>query len=187
MLKQLMEDIINYEAIPPDNDGAESSGTTGQETYTVKDYTNQSLKSVIDDLINDGIDFEVIGSGNTVTKQSPAAGTKLEKKASKLLLNISSSGGTNLVPIPDVTGISIEDATKMLESSGFGVSAVTDSSDGEEDVTVTEDESTEAEEDVTSDDDATESESTSTPKVYVQMPSANVRVEAGTTVRIRAK
>jgi stage V sporulation protein D (sporulation-specific penicillin-binding protein) len=191
MLKQLMEDIINYEAIPPDNDGAESSGTTGQETYTVKDYTNQSLKSVIDELINDGIDFEVIGSGNTVAKQSPAAGTKLEKKASKLLLNISSSGDTNLVPIPDVTGISIEDATKMLESSGFGVSAVTDSSDSDDDVnvtvTVTEDDSTEAEEDVTSDDDATESESTSTPTVYVQMPSANVRVEAGTTVRIRAK
>lgn len=128
MMKTLLEKIINYEAIPPDNDG--KSGIAKVDTaqnYTVKDYTKSNLKSTIETLIDEGIDFEVIGSGDTIAKQSPAGGTQLKAKPSKLLLSLSNSGKTTLVPVPDVTGLSASDAKRMLESSGFKCSVADDS------------------------------------------------------------
>lgn len=206
MMKTLLEKIINYEAIPPDNDG--KSGTAQVQTvqnYTVKDYTKSNLKSTIETLIDEGIDFEVIGSGDTIAKQSPAGGTQLKAKPTKLLLSLSNSGKTTLVPVPDVTGLSASDAKRMLESSGFKCSVADDSSsnsaetetyaietttrDPLEDVETTTEEKSDSESD-NSDDD--KSEETTTAKatshqVYVQMPSANVKVEGGTTVRVRIK
>jgi serine/threonine-protein kinase len=39
------------------------------------------------------------------------------------------SKGPDLVPVPDVTGMSVEAATKKLETSGFTISGVTGSPD----------------------------------------------------------
>lgn len=196
MMKKLMEDIINYEAIPPDDDSADgTSDKTDSQEYTVKDYTNTSLKNAISQLIAEGIDFEVIGSGNTVAKQSPAAGTKLESKPTRILLNISTVGSPKLVPVPDVTGLSTSDAKRMLESSGFEASIVEDSYASVEGTTsvvetTTQPETTAPENELVEKNTESETqavEQSSGKKVYVQMPSASVKVEQGTTVRIRAK
>lgn len=190
MMKSLLEKIINYEAIPPDNDGKSGTAqTTTAQKYTVKDYTKTNLKTTIETLIDEGIDFEVIGSGDTIAKQSPAGGTQLDKKPSKLLLSLSDSGKTTLVPVPDVTGLSESDAKRMLESSGFKCSVADDTSEASEQETyeleTASEETTQATEDETKD---TESSKASTSqKVYVQMPSANIKVESGTTVVVRIK
>lgn len=201
MMKTLLEKIINYEAIPPDNDG--KSGIAKVDTaqnYTVKDYTKSNLKSTIETLIDEGIDFEVIGSGDTIAKQSPAGGTQLKAKPSKLLLSLSNSGKTTLVPVPDVTGLSASDAKRMLESSGFKCSVADDSNsnsdeketyaiettthDPLEDVETTTEEKSDTD---TSKSDKTKTTTSTGNQVYVQMPSANVKVESGTTVRARIK
>ena len=197
MMKELMESIIDYEAIPPD-DESEAKDNTAQSSYTVKDYTNTKLKNTVQELINEGIDFEIIGSGDVITKQSPAAGTQLDGKPAKILFNISKSNEkVKLVPVPDVTGLTVDAAQKMLEESGFSFSVESDADvlassseediseeDSEEEGEETFEEETEQIEEPEQDFDISE---ISSQEVYVQMPSANVKVEEGTVIKIRVK
>ncbi|MDO4300335.1 MAG: penicillin-binding transpeptidase domain-containing protein [Clostridia bacterium] len=198
MLKEIFEKIIDYEAIPPDFDeGSEKTGSA-DTSYTVKDYTNTNLKDTVNQLISEGIDFQILGSGDTVISQSPAGGTNLDEKPSKILLTISAKGKTKLIPIPTVVGLSVSDAKQMLESAGFNVD-VTEENDGDYGYEQLNEPETEA---VTSKSDTTENtseksvqenegsssnSSSSGPTVYVQMPEANVRVESGMTIKIRAR
>ncbi len=203
IIKELFEKIIEYEAIPPDTEEGEKAAESNDTTYTVKDYTNSSLKSTVSELIGLGIDFEIIGSGDTVTKQSPAGGAKLEQKPAKILLNISDKGKKPLVPVPNVTGISTEDAVRMLESAGFTVDISEERDDDDEiDIPVTEAEEEETTKDTSDKDKRDKDEDTektseaserhdednsSDTTVYIQMPSAGVKVENGLTVKIRAR
>lgn len=174
-MKDLFEKIIEYKEITPDYTDQAQTAATEDTSYTVKDYTNSSLSSTIDQLIAADIDFEIIGSGDTVANQSPAGGTRLEQKPTKILLNIENRNNSELVPVPDVTGLSTENAKMMLESSGFNVSV------SEEDSNI----SSGNEED-SGDDNNSNRNNSSQKTVYIQMPSGNVRVVAGTTVKIRA-
>lgn len=193
MMKEIFEKIIDYEALPPDYDDGTSSAAAADTSYTVKDYTNSNLKETVDQLIAEGIDFQILGSGDTIISQSPAAGTNLDEKPSKILLTIAEKGKTKLVPIPTVVGLSVSDATQILESSGFKVD-VTEENDadyGYEELNPIETEETtqssSGEETTESSTTASSSTSSSGPTVYVQMPEANVRVESGMTVKIRAR
>lgn len=188
MLKEIFEKIIDYEALPPDYDEGTSSTSMTDTSYTVKDYTNSNLKETVEQLISEGIDFQILGSGDTIISQSPAAGTNLDEKPSKILLTIAEKGKTTLVPIPTVVGLSVSNAVQMLESSGFKVD-VTEESDtdyGYEELNKAETEETTQSGSDGESESQTET-SSSEPIVYVQMPEANVKVESGMTVKIRAR
>ncbi len=208
VIKELFEKIIEYEAIPPDTEEGEKAAANNDTTYTVKDYTGSSLKSTVSELIGQGIDFEIIGSGDTVTKQSPAGGAKLEQKPAKILLNITDKGKKTLVPVPNVTGVSTQDAVKMLESAGFTVD-ISEERDDDDDTDIpekvynTREQEDQTEKDTDSEKDEgnnredkdkttdthekQEENSKSDTTVYIQMPSAGVKVESGLTVKIRAR
>lgn len=189
-MKQLLEDIIAYKDIQPDYENTGKSIEETDTSYTVKDYTNSNLKATIDELIGLDIDFEIIGSGDTVSNQSPAGGTKLEQKPTKILLNITNQNNSKLVPVPDVTGLSVENAKKMLESSGFNVNV------SEEDGVIAPETDTEATTEDTdnnkksdnknNENSSDSSKKTSEKSVYIQMPSGSTKVVSGTTVKIRA-
>lgn len=196
MLKEIFEKIIDYEAIPPDNDEGVLSTDAADTSYTVKDYTNTNLKESVNQLIAEGIDFQILGSGDTIISQSPAGGTNLDEKPSKILLTIATKGKTKLIPIPTVVGLSVSDATQMLESAGFKVDSTVENDGGYSYETLNDTVITETEAITESDENDTEastSESASTtnntsgPTVYVQMPEANVKVESGMTIKIRAR
>lgn len=197
MLKEIFEKIIDYEAIPPDNDDGGQSTAAADTSYTVKDYTNSNLKETVDQLISEGIDFQILGSGDTIISQSPAGGTNLDEKPSKILLTIAAKGKTKLVPIPTVVGLSVSDAKQMLESSGFKVDVTEESGTdyGYEPLNsaLTEETTESANSERASESETSESQTSSTsdnsgsPTVYVQMPEANVKVESGMTVKIRAR
>ncbi len=200
VLKQIFEKIIDYEAIPPDYDEGEAAKET-DTSYTVKNYTDSNLKETVNSLINEGIDFQILGSGDTVISQSPAGGTNLDEKPEKILLTIAAKGKTKLVPIPKVVGLSVSDAEKMLESAGFEVDVTEETDDGFDyetlDDIITEATTVENKKDSSSDNDKQDDDDrdkepeepseSSGPTVYVQMPEANVRVESGMTIKIRAR
>lgn len=194
MLKEIFEKIIEYEALPPDYDDGKGTKTNADTSYTVKDYSGSNLKETVNQLIAEGIDFQILGSGDTVKSQSPAGGTNMEQKPSKILLTVETKNKTKLIPVPNVVGLSVSDAEKMLESAGFKVDVTEESEDSsnyEELEPVTE-ETTEEKRDTekTSESESHTAENTnntSSPSVYVQMPGANVRVESGMTVKIRAR
>ncbi len=54
----------------------------------------------------------------TITSQSPAPGTPITKAE---VVTVHVSNGPPLVPIPNVQGLSVDDATKALEQAGFQV------------------------------------------------------------------
>lgn len=179
-MKTLLEKIIEYKELEPDYKNEAQNTEAVDNSYTVKDYTNSSLKSTIDELIAADIDFEIIGSGDTVANQSPAGGTKLEQKPTKILLNITNNNDSKLVPVPDVTGLSTANAKIMLESSGFNVSI------SEEDSNLQTDEEEPTENETKKEGSSATKSKTTEKTVYIQMPSGSVRVVQGTTVKIRA-
>lgn len=183
-MKQILEDIISYKELQPDYTDGTKTAEAESTTYTVKDYTNTNLKTTINELISNNIDFEIIGSGDTISHQSPAGGTQLEKKPTKILLNIENKNKAKLVPVPDVTGLDIDNAKKMLESSGFNVNVSVD--DTSEQANTDKDDKDDKKDDDKSDSKKKE-EKSSAKAVYVQMPSSNVKVESGTTVKLRVR
>ncbi len=199
MLKEIFEKIIDYEAIPPDYDDGTSNNTEKDTSYTVKDYTENNLKDTVNQLIAEGIDFQILGSGDTVKSQSPAGGTNLDEKPEKILLTVETRNKTKLVPIPNVVGLSVDNAKQMLESAGFNVDVTEESGEDYgyeelEELPVEETTIKTAESDNNTEDSTNNSEEetsaqgdTSGTRVYVQMPGASVRVESGMTVKIRAR
>lgn len=200
MLKEIFEKIIDYEAIAPDYDDGTDKASNEDTSYTVKDYTESNLKDTVNQLIAEGIDFQILGSGDTVKSQSPAGGTNLDEKPEKILLTVETRNKTKLVPIPNVVGLSVANAKQMLESAGFSVDVTEDSGEdyGYEELddieteettmnTAKDNENSEEETNKSSEEVTSAEEETSGTRVYVQMPGANVRVESGMTIKIRAR
>ena len=68
-----------------------------------------------------GIELEVIGDGDTIFAQSPAAGTKMEKQGSKLIVYTERSAEKQMVKVPDLTGKTAVAASGLLASSNLNI------------------------------------------------------------------
>ena len=68
-----------------------------------------------------GIDIEVIGDGDLVYAQSPAAGTKVERDSSKLIVYTDRSAEKKTVKVPDLTGKTAVAASGLLASSNLNI------------------------------------------------------------------
>ncbi|MEO7040116.1 MAG: PASTA domain-containing protein, partial [Candidatus Elarobacter sp.] len=103
--------------------------STGPSSVIVPDVSNKDLDSAQAALHDAGFDVELtysVESANPtghISGQAPAAGTK-SKKGARVRILLSVSGN-----IPDVTGMPLEQAKKMLRSSGYVVGNVNYSGD----------------------------------------------------------
>ncbi len=170
MIKELFLNIIDYKSIPPSNPTAVSNEvSTESDSIVLEDYSNKSLKETIASLNSLGLSYQIVGSGgDTVTKHFPAANTQISKKGEVLLYAETRDENTELQVVPDTEGLTLEEATSILEKVGFEVIY--------EEITELE-ESTEE-----------ETEDTETTKtVFEQMPQAGVYIEKGTTIKLKIK
>ena len=72
-----------------------------------------------------GLDYEIIGDGNIIRYQSPAAGTYVRRNGAKIYLYTSKSlENENQVTVPNVVGMTAEAATKTMINRGFNVKIV---------------------------------------------------------------
>ena len=72
-----------------------------------------------------GLDYEIIGDGNIIRYQSPAAGTYVRRNGAKIYLYTSKSlENENQVTVPNVVGMTAEAATKTMVNRGFNVKIV---------------------------------------------------------------
>ncbi len=190
MLREILVNIINYKAIAPTYDTDESDEIeVGENEVTLKDYSGQGVKSVIDELISLGLDYELIGSGDTVVKHFPSGNTNVEK-GTKILINLSSDQNSQLAAVPDVVGLTAQQAQQTLEAAGFGCfvddgSTYIDTSDEKEEETAQDDEDYEEDEDYDEDYEDDESDDSSQGVVASQMPEANVKIAEGATVKVK--
>ena len=72
-----------------------------------------------------GIEFEIIGDGNVIRYQMPAAGTYVKETGAKIYMYTSKSlENYNQVTVPNVVGMTAAAATQTLINRGFNVKIV---------------------------------------------------------------
>lgn len=118
MIKSMMESIIKYKSIEPSADSGDST-TASSGKVTVGDYKGTSLFNTLYELDSSGLEYEVVGTGNTVTNQVPAAGTEVDR-GSKLLIYVTKGEDEKAgIKVPDVRGLNYEEAVKAITDAGL--------------------------------------------------------------------
>ncbi len=99
-----------------------SEHETGFITTAVSDYTGKSIEAATAAITAKGLEYEIIGNGETVNSQLPAAGSTLMLQSGKVVLYTGSEKPeNNLITVPDLSGLGAETANAKLISLGFNV------------------------------------------------------------------
>lgn len=115
MTKKLLESIIKYKAMEPAYvvDGA-AMASSKKAVVAIGDYVGMTLPNVSIELDNMGVDYETVGVGNLVTSQAPHSGTEVEEGSKIILYVTKGEGDTGDTIVPDVEGLSYEDAVGKI-------------------------------------------------------------------------
>ena len=121
MTKQLMENIIKYKNLEPTENSSETATLTQGKTVKMPDYVGSSTYHVTMDLEGRGLNYKVVGTGNTITNQVPKSGTEVEVGSEVILYVAKSEEDNGTSKVPDVIGKSYSDAVSILSDAGFEV------------------------------------------------------------------
>ncbi len=117
-MKDLLEKIIQYKGIEPDYE-AENTITNDVAKTTVEDYTGGTLFDVLTELDAKGLTYEVVGSGNSVVNQAPHGPVEVEEGSHVILYVEKGEGETGNIVVPDVKGMTKEEAMTALVDAGL--------------------------------------------------------------------
>ncbi len=177
MLREILMNIINYKAIPPSYENNSNNSVALENTeILVGDYTNKNLQETVKNLNALGLNFDIVGgSGDTIVKQIPTANNKINK-STKILLYISTKDKSKeLVLVPDVIGMTTEQAKQVIEQQGFLCNIVKrEAVEG----------NLEAESGNEAETGGNEASENKELKVVEQCPSSEVKIEKGTIIKI---
>ena len=121
MTKQLMENIIKYKNLEPTELTGETATLAKDKTVKMPDYIGSSTYHVTMDLEGRGLNYKVVGTGNTITNQVPKSGTEVEVGSEVILYVAKSEEDSGMVKVPNVMGKSYTEAVSTLQSEGFEV------------------------------------------------------------------
>lgn len=200
MVKEFSQKIIEYKAIPPSNeDQAKENNTANKDQVLLKDYTNKDLKTVINMLNSQGLDYQIVGGGgDTVVKQIPIANTPIDKNGKVLLYVESKTDGKELVAVPDTKNLSLDEATKLIKDLGFEVS-IEEQQMTDKEKQINQEIKEETTQQTTQsniednvilekiDENTQNTDTTNTKKVFEQIPEAGVFIEKGSIIKIKVK
>lgn len=97
---------------------------------SISNYVGFTVEAVESDLSWRGIEYTIVGEGDTVTAQVPAGGSTLFKDSGKLILYTGEEAPKNTVIVPDLVGKSAEAANRLIINSGLNI-AVTGATNGD--------------------------------------------------------
>jgi len=179
MLKEIMLNIINYKAIPPDYEtGSSNKAAIENSEIKVGNYVNKNLQEVVKELNTSNIGFEIVGNGDYIYKQSPAADNKIDKSAKIILFAKQNDKSNELAIVPNVVGMSSQEAKTLIEKQGFLCTVSQRNADAENSSEVSSDFSSEAETGKAADSKA------SKKTVVEQYPNAEIKIQKGTIIKI---
>lgn len=104
--------------------GFEPQYAEGEEAAvesTVGRYVNVETSRAVADLEKDGYKYVVIGNGDTVTAQSPAAGTIVSELAKVVILYTNGEEPKNTVTVPNVVGKTAEAANRLIINENLNI------------------------------------------------------------------
>ncbi len=88
---------------------------------SISNYVKATVEAAEADLGWRGIDYTIVGNGDTITAQVPAAGSTIYKDTGKLILYTGEEVPKNTVTVPDVVGKTAEAANRILVNAGLNV------------------------------------------------------------------
>lgn len=114
MAGPLIAEILDYMGIEKVYNADESAAVD----VSMPKVTGKSLADAEKDLSKKNLNFRTIGSGETVSRQVPAAGTNIPG-GSTVILYLGDAVPETSGTVPDVTGMTYEKARSTLERAGF--------------------------------------------------------------------
>ncbi|WP_251037381.1 penicillin-binding transpeptidase domain-containing protein [Paenibacillus albidus] len=121
VFKEIVSQALPYMGVPKTTAKITTEVAKGSETApplrTTPDMTGKTVKEARAQLLDQGYDFEAVGSGETVVSQYPEAGSKL---ASGRRIYLLSQQGDK-PNIPDMKGQSLRDALEVLNLLKVGI------------------------------------------------------------------
>lgn len=105
--KEVMENVLPYLGIEPTGD----NNLPVVNMSVVPSVTELDVTDGMTRLEAEHLNYEVIGVGNKIVNQYPAAGTKLPYE-NTVKIYLEAENPENIVPVPDLIGLSLEDAKK---------------------------------------------------------------------------
>ncbi len=113
----LLEQVLPYLGIERQYTDEEMS----RIAVKVGDYKAKSLEKAIKEINKLGVEYEVVGEGQTVTKQIPAAGQTLTNINGKIILFTGGVPADKMTEVPKVTDMSVTSALQLLASKNLNV------------------------------------------------------------------
>lgn len=110
---KLMGQVLPYLGVEPVYSAGE------QATITVRSVTGESVSLATETLQRAGFTVKTVGGGSSVVSQFPAYGTKMSTGSTVILYT--EQGETTMVPVPDLSGKSAQNARSALTSSGLNI------------------------------------------------------------------
>lgn len=113
----LMEQVLGYLGVERQYNDDEMA----RLNITIDDYTGTSLARTKEKLDKLNLQYEVIGDGDTVTKQIPAAGEILTNVEGKVYLYTGGATADRTIEVPDLVDKPVTTAITTLHALGFNV------------------------------------------------------------------
>ncbi len=120
MIKDMMQNIIRYKGVLPSGESeAGQGGAAGDETMPLDNYVGLSIIEATHKVIDSKLDFDCVGSGTVVVSQTPAPNTEVVK-GTKIYLYLSNPENVqDLALVPNVKGLNAKAAVEVLTNAGF--------------------------------------------------------------------
>ena len=119
MLKGLLENIIKYLGIEK-TEAVTSSKAAEENTVVLDDLTTYTTNEAISYLVNNNLNYQVVGEGSQVTSSAPHTGTEVQEGSTIILYVTKAAGEDNTVQVPNVLGRSYNEAVAAIMNAGLG-------------------------------------------------------------------
>ncbi len=110
-ISMLMEKLLPY---------YEYKSSIENVNIDVENYVGMNINAAIEKIKENKIEYEVVGNGDTVLRQTPSAGDRVTVALSKIIIYTESTGG-EYVKVPDLTGMKLTDAIKSAVNAGLSI------------------------------------------------------------------
>lgn len=118
VIRRIMEDVLPYLEVEP----VYTEEELEQKDVSVPGVVGYERAQAESTLKQNGISYRVEGSGTTITDQIPAAGAVVSSKA-EVILYTDGEKSDKLVTVPDLTGMSVENARRTLSNLNLYIRA----------------------------------------------------------------
>ena len=115
----ILSDILPYLGVQPQYTEEELATLD----VSVTSYIDQTVEAATAALKEKQFKYKIVGSGDTVTAQMPAAGTTMPQDGTIVLYTGGKTPAENIV-VPDLTGYSVSGASNRITQAGLNVRVV---------------------------------------------------------------